>query len=233
LWDFGSGLHSIGDSIHFCFANPGTYSITTTIEDINGCKSKNVAPFPITVFPRPQPDFSWDPEEPTLIENHVNFHSFFVNGPITSYHWEFGDGFDYPNDTSSLKNPSHEFSQPTTYPVTLIETNSYGCTDTITKNLIVSEDFTLYVPSAFSPNGDGINDVFQPKGMGFKTDSYELLVYDRWGNMVFKSNDFFKGWDGTVKGSAVANDVYVYKIKCLSTGRGIRKELAGHVTLIK
>lgn len=233
LWNFGHQLQALGDSIYFCFKNPGTYSITTTITDINGCKSKNTAPFPITVFPRPQPDFSWDPYEPSLIENHVNFTSFFVNGPITYYHWEFGDGFDYVNDTSSLKNPSHDFNYASVYPVTLIETNIHGCTDTITKNLTVIEDFALYIPNAFSPNGDGLNDVFQPKGMGFKMDSYELLIYDRWGNLIFKSNDVNKGWDGTLKGTAVQNDVYVYKIKCITTSHSARKEKSGHVTLIK
>lgn len=233
LWDFGYNLHAIGDSINFCFKNPGTYSITTTIQDINGCKSKNTAPFQITVFPRPQPDFSWEPFEPSLIENHVNFVSSYVNGPITYYHWEFGDGFDYKNDTSSLKNPSHDFNYVSVYPVTLIETNVYGCTDTITKNVTVLEDFTLYIPNAFTPNGDGLNDVFLPKGMGFKAESYEMLVYDRWGNVIFKSNDVNKGWDGTFKGTSVQSDVYVYKIKCISSSRGIRKEHAGHVTLIK
>ena len=233
LWEFGGNLKAIGDSINFCFNNPGTYSITTTITDINGCKSKNVAPFPITVFPRPIPDFSWNPGEVSLIDNHVSFFSSYINGPITSYHWDFGDGFNYPTDTSSLKNPTHDFDHASVYPVTLIATNIHGCTDTITKNLTVTEDFTLYIPNAFTPNGDGINDVFQAKGMGFKTEAFEMLIYDRWGNLIFKSNDIMKGWDGTLKGSLAANDVYVYKIKAISNSRGVRKEHAGHITLIK
>lgn len=233
LWNFGQNLNAIGDSINFCFKNPGTYSITTTIQDINGCKSKNTAPFQITVYPRPQPDFSWEPYDPTLIENNVSFVSSYINGPITNYHWDFGDVHNLTYDTSSLKNPQHEYTAIGVYPVTLIETNIHGCTDTITKNLTVTEDFLLYVPNAFTPNGDGMNDVFQAKGMGFKPESFEMLIYDRWGNLVFKSNDVYKGWDGTFKGVLAPNDVYVYKVKCVSGMRGVRKEHTGHVTLIK
>ncbi len=119
------------------------------------------------------------------------------------------------------------------YPVTLIETNIYGCTDTITKIVTVVEDFTLYVPNAFTPNGDGHNDIFQPKGMGFKPESYEMQIFDRWGNSIFRTNDVSKGWDGTVKGSTLKDDVYVYRIKCVTSNGGIRKEKTGHVTLIK
>lgn len=233
LWNFGQNLNAVGDSINFCFLNPGTYSITTTIKDINGCISKNVAPFPITVYPRPQPDFSWNPFEPSLIENMAQFTSSYVNGPIIKYHWDFGDVYNYTYDTSSIKNPTHEFSVLGVYPITLIETNIYGCTDTLTKFLTVTEDFTLYVPNAFTPNGDGLNDVFHPKGMGFKPESYEMMIYDRWGNVLFRTADVTKGWDGTFKGTVSANDVYIYKIKCITSNGGVRKEKTGHVTLIK
>lgn len=233
LWNFGTGLNAIGDSIKFCFTNPGTYSITTTITDINGCKSKNVAPFPITVYPRPMPDFSWNPFEPTLIENIAQFTSSYVNGPIFKYHWDFGDVHNLTYDTSSVKNPTHEFSVVGIYPVTLIQTNSYGCTDTITKFLTVNEDFTLYVPNAFSPNGDGINDMFQPKGMGFKPESYEMMIYDRWGNAIFRTTDVTKGWDGSYKGTIAQDGVYIFKIKCITATGNARKEKTGHITLIK
>lgn len=233
FWSFGGNLNAVGDSINFCFKNPGTYSITTTIIDINGCRSTSVAPFPITVYPRPQPDFSWNPSEPSLIENIVNFTSYYVNGPITSYHWDFGDTYDLTYDTSSLAHPTHEFNLVGMYPVTLIETNIHGCTDTITKMVTVVEDFTLYVPNAFTPNGDGHNDIFQPKGMGFKPDSYEMQIFDRWGNSIFRTTDVSKGWDGTVKGSTLKDDVYVYRIKCITSNGNIRKEKTGHVTLIK
>lgn len=235
-WNFGGGLKASGDPINFCFKNAGTYSVTTTITDINGCKSTNTSPFVITAFPRPGPDFSWDPSEVSYIENFVNFYSTSASGSIVSQYWDFGDMVNNPNTNSStVKNPSHEYSEIGSYPVTIVQTNAWGCTDTLIKVLNVIEDFTMYIPNTFTPNEDGVNDIFQPKGMGWKPDQYEFLIYDRWGNLIFKTNDYTKGWDGTVKGSGgiCPSDVYVYKIKAVSNAHSSRKEFAGHVTLMK
>ena len=233
-WNFGQNLNASGDPVHFCFNTAGTYSITTTIVDVNGCKSVKKAPFVITAFPRPGPDFTWEPTEVSLIESTANFFSTSASGSIVSQYWDFGDMVNSPgNNSSSIKNPSHEYSAVGTYPVTLLQTNAWGCTDTLIKILEVIEDFTMYIPNAFTPNGDGLNDIFQPKGMGWKPDQYEFLIYDRWGTLIFKTNDYTKGWDGTIKGILSPSDVYVYKIKAVSTAHSARKEFAGHVTLMK
>ncbi|MGZ3931328.1 MAG: T9SS type B sorting domain-containing protein, partial [Bacteroidia bacterium] len=229
-WQFGNNLTGFGDTITYSFLSPGIYSITVNLEDANGCKSTNKLPFVISVYPHPQADFTWNPYDPTLIEPYVNFTSSYVNGPITKYFWFFADTSTYQDDMSGVKDPTHEFSAVGLYPVTLVETNVYGCTDTITKVLTLSEDFTMYIPNTFTPNGDGINDQFMPKGMGFRPESFEMLIFDRWGTLIFKTNDIYKGWDGTVKGALVQNDVYIYKVKCITGVRGARKEYAGHVT---
>jgi gliding motility-associated-like protein len=91
----------------------------------------------------------------------------------------------------------------------------------------------MYIPNTFTPNGDGINDLFMPKGMGFRPESFEMLIFDRWGTMIYKTIDIYKGWDGTIKGTPIQNDVYIYKVKCLTSVRGARKEFAGHITLMK
>ncbi|HWY13210.1 MAG TPA: T9SS type B sorting domain-containing protein [Bacteroidia bacterium] len=233
-WNFGQGQLASGDPMTYCFKSAGTYSITTTILDVNGCRSVKTAPFVITAFPRPGPDFSWDPSEVSFIDNHVSFFSTSQSGSIVAQYWDFGDWTNNPStNSSSIKNPSHEYTAIGNYPVTIIQTNAWGCTDTLIKVLDVIEDFTMYIPNAFTPNGDGLNDVFQPKGMGWKPDQYEFLIYDRWGNLLFKTNDYSKGWDGTIKGVAVQSDVYIYKIKAVSSAHSDRKDFAGHVTLIK
>lgn len=233
-WNFGGGLKTSGDPINFCFRNAGTYSVTTTITDINGCKSTRTSPFVITAFPRPGPDFSWTPEEVSYIDNYVNFYSTSASGSIVAQYWDFGDMVNNPNTNSStVKNPFHEYSDIGKYPVTIVQTNAWGCTDTLIKVLEVIEDFTMYIPNAFTPNGDGVNDIFQPKGMGWKPDQYEFLIYDRWGNLIFKTKDYTAGWDGMLKGSLCPSDVYVYKIKAVSHANSSRKEFAGHVTLMK
>lgn len=231
-WNFGANLNSFGDNVAYTFDKAGTYPIYVSIIDINGCKSTTRASFDVNAYPHPEPDFSWDPAEPNSNDNNVTFYPTFQNGPISVYRWFFGDPL-VTQDSSHLKNPRYQYENVGVYPVTLIEKNVYGCTDTITKAVAVNEDFTLFVPNAFTPNGDGVNDVFLPKGLGFKAESFEMYVYDRWGTLIFKSNDANKGWDGTVKGQMVQSDVYVYKIKCISATKGLKKEAAGHVTLYK
>ena len=233
-WNFGHNITASGDPISICFKNAGTYSITTTIVDVNGCKSVKTAPFVITAFPKPGPDFHWEPTEVSLIESLANFTSSSQSGSITSQFWHFGDPFSTAeNLTSTVTNPSHQFSEIGSYPVTIIQTNVWGCVDTLIKVVNVIEDFTMYIPNAFTPNGDGLNEVFQPKGMGWKPDQYEFLIYDRWGSLIFKTNDYTKGWDGTIRGTLCPSDVYVYKIKAVSNAHSSRKEFAGHVTLMK
>lgn len=233
-WDFSHGLTASGDIIDLCFNNAGTYPITTTITDINGCKSVTTANFVITAYPRPQPGFNWNPTEISVIENMATFYGSSASGSITTYYWDFGDGLGNPdNNSSTAANPTHQFSGAGTFPVTVVMTNIWGCTDTLIRAVNVIEDFTMYIPNAFSPNGDGLNDVFQPKGMGWKPNMYEFLIYDRWGNLIFKTTDYTKGWDGTIKGQLCPTDVYVWRIRAESGSTGKQKELAGHVTLMK
>jgi gliding motility-associated-like protein len=179
---------------------------------------------------------SWSPSEISLIESVGNFYSTSPTGSISSYFWDFGDMLNNPGtNNATTQNASHDFSGVGNFPVTIVMTNIYGCTDTLIRAVEVIEDFTMYIPNAFTPNGDGINDLFQPKGMGWMPDKYEFLIYDRWGNLIFKTNDYAKGWDGTVKGSGgiCPSDVYVYKIRATSSAHSERKEFAGHVTLMK
>jgi gliding motility-associated-like protein len=235
-WNFGGNLSASGDPVNYCFKKAGTYSIRTIITDINGCKSVTMAGFQITAYPRPEPNINWSPSEISVIDNIGSFYSSSPTGSIASYFWDFGDMVNNPaSNNATTQNATHEFDAVGIYPVTMVMTNVWGCTDTLIKAVEVIEDFTMYIPNAFSPNGDGINDFFQPKGMGWMPDKYEFLIYDRWGNLIFKTNDYTKGWDGTVKGSGgiCPTDVYVYKIKATSSAHSERKEFTGHVTLMK
>ena len=94
----------------------------------------------------------------------------------------------------------------------LIVTNQFGCTDTITLKLTIGPDFSFYVPNAFTPNGDGVNNGFNGKGEGIA--EYEMNIFDRWGELIFHSNSLTDNWDGVSKFRATQcqQDVYVYKI---------------------
>ncbi|GAB4455930.1 MAG: hypothetical protein OHK0036_19670 [Bacteroidia bacterium] len=232
IWDFGYNLYANGDSVNYCFNKPGVYPVKVSLIDSNGCKNTVQAPFSINVFPRPEPAIYFNPNAPTLLKNEVQFEATYNNGPITYWHWDFGDIMTN-SDTSNIQNPIYTYTYVANYPVMLIATNIYGCTDTVYRLISVNEEFTMYIPDAFTPNGDGINDVFNVKGAGFVEEGFEMRIYDRWGELIYKTNDVMKGWDGTVKGTPAKNDVYVYKIRCFTTVQNIKKEFVGHVTLYR
>lgn len=152
---------------------------------------------------------------------------------MTDWKWNFGDSHStLANDTSILKNPVHTYDYVGTYTVSLLVINSFGCQDTVRKIVTVEDDFAIYIPNAFSPeNGDGQNDVFKVAGSGFLTETFDLAIYDRWGALVYKTNDVSKGWDGTIKGKAAKQDIYIYKIK-LKDYKNRSKEFVGHLTLL-
>ncbi len=119
--------------------------------------------------------------------------------------------------------------KPTTY--TVLGLNSYGCSDTA--NVYVDIDYTMpdFIPNAFSPNGDGLNDVFKIENISYQK-LIALRVFNRWGQMVYESSDPAKGWDGTQNGQPCNMDSYYYLI-VLSYPDGQIKNYKGEVTLIR
>lgn len=216
----------------FCFANHGSYNATLTVTDINGCvDSVNQSAF-IKVDPNPIADFNWTETNPTIITNDVTFHDQSLIGlPMTGWEWHFGDNYiSLGTDTSSLQNPTHTFNHIDTYTTTLIVTNSFGCKDTVSKLVVIEDQFVIYIPNSFSPFlQDGKNDLFLLQGSGFLTEGFEMSIFDRWGTLIYKTTDVNKGWDGSVKGTIAKQDVYVYKIK-VKDYKNKDHEYVGHVT---
>jgi gliding motility-associated-like protein len=105
-----------------------------------------------------------------------------------------------------------------------------NCVDTVEYTVFVKDSMTLYVPNAFTPNGDGINDIFKPSGTLVKT--FNMLIFDRWGELIFETESFGRGWDGFYKGQKVQNDVYVWKIYATDF-YDIEHILIGHVTVVR
>ncbi len=232
IWDFGYNLYANGDSVRYCFEKPGVYPVKVFLVDSNGCKNTVQAPFSIEVYPRPEPAIYYSPSVATLLHNEIEFTATYNNGPITYWHWDFGD-ITTNTDTAGTKNAVYTYTYVGNFPVMLIATNIYGCTDTTYRIVPVTEEFTMYIPDAFTPNGDGLNDVFNVKGAGFLEEGFEMRIYDRWGELIFKTNNVYEGWNGKVKGVDAKSDVYIYKIRCFTTVQKIKKEFVGHVTLYR
>jgi gliding motility-associated-like protein len=228
-WNFGDGsTDNTSCTPHHCFGNAGSYAVTLTLTGANGCSNSSVAQ--ITVYPQPHAAFFSSPQPATLLDPSIHFTDNSLGAVINSWHWNFGDA---QGSTSTMQNPVFTYADGGNYAVQLIVTSDHGCADTITQTVQIDEDYSLYIPNAFTPDADGLNDVFMPQGEGIQ--DYRLFIFDRWGNRLFYSEVLEKGWDGTYesKGSEIVQeDVYVWKIE-LKSKKGERKYLSGTVTLLK
>jgi gliding motility-associated-like protein len=126
------------------------------------------------------------------------------------------------------------FDEPGTYELLLICDNDFNCPDTTSVVMNVFYDLQVFVPNAFTPNGDGTNDFFLPSIFGdFSPDGFEMLIFNRWGEQIFSSKTIDIGWDGSYKGKLVQEGVYIWKIRISRLSSAEVKEFKGHVTILK
>lgn len=159
---------------------------------------------------------------------------FFNNLPITfenqsqnavSYIWDFGDG-----NTDTFPHPSNTYEQPGTYNITLIAIDEKGCTDTIVKPINIEEEWYIYIPNTFTPDGDRFNNDFHVSTVGIS--ALEIEIYNRWGERIFSSNDLNFQWDGTYLGLYVPDGTYTYSVNFI-TNSGRDRNIRGHVNVLK
>ena len=148
------------------------------------------------------------------------------SGAITSYLWNFGD-----TTFSNNSNPFHTYAATGSYCVQLNASNALGCADSIQQcSLIVIPDGSVFIPNAFTPNSDGINDGFNDLGVSMT--AVTLKIFDRWGELVYYSEDMNAAWDGTCKGKPLQGGAYVYEADVTFIG-GSTKKIKGDVTLLR
>jgi gliding motility-associated-like protein len=191
LWTTGATTAAI------TVATAGTY----TVNAANGC---GTAAASVTVTEQSvQVAFTADVVTGTAPLNV----SFTNNSSPGDYAWDFGDG-----GNSAATDPEYEFSSPGEYTVTLTVSNALGCIDNATVNITVLEEpSSLSIPNVFTPNNDGVNDLF--KISADRISDYRLLLYNRWGNVVLETNDPQEGWDGQFNGEPASEGTYFYKLE--------------------
>lgn len=230
-WDFGNGTTSLVQiPTPVCF-NAGIYDITLTVTSNGGCSSTSTINNMITIYPQPVAQFIFGPQPTNTVNPTISFSDLSIDA--TTWSWDFGDPFNlYEPNTSSQMNPTHTYADSGTYCVTLTVQSAGGCADAITNCLIIEPEYTFYIPSGFTPNGDGLNPVFAPQGQNIE--EFTMRIFDRWGNMIFKSGSVNEGWDGKVqnKSQVAQQDVYVYNID-VRDNLGKRHKYIGTVTIVK
>lgn len=231
VWNFGDGSPTdVTQNPAHCYTNTGYYDVSLTATSNQGCTSTSTVLQMIFVFPVPNAEFTPNPNPASVLDPVVTL----VNqssSDVTSWYYYFGDGDSIAPFVSS---PTHTYPNTVaqTYNAMLYVVNGYGCWDTVIHPVMIGPEYTFYIPNAFTPNGDGINDYFFGQGIGIV--DYDLWIFDRWGNMIFHGDELSSKWDGRANhGSDVAQqDVYVWKVK-LTDVFGKKHNFIGTVTLVK
>ena len=168
--------------------------------------------------------FEMSAHEVTILTPSVDFTD--GSTDVVSWHWDFGD-----NGTSADVNPVHNYIDTGSYTIQLIVENEHGCLDTTYNVLRIVDDFTVFIPDAFTPNGDLVNDNFMAHGIGWK--DFEMFIIDRWGLQIFHSMSKDHPWNGTFYDGSrrCQSDVYEYIIR-IHDKEGKLHRFLGHVTLV-
>lgn len=230
-WDFGNGDTDMNcTGVSSVYTAPGTYDVTLTVVDQYGCSDVLTQNDYITVEPNPIPNFDLEPDQvlPSApITNALN-----TSLGATSYEWYVNGAF-----VSDVTNPilTIDFNDQLTANVTLYAYSDAGCVDSITKQVSLIEEVLFFIPNTFTPDGDIANQYFFPvMTSGFDESTYQMTIFNRWGETVFITEDINVGWDGTNGANELCPDgVYTYKITFLLKDTDERQEHVGIVNLLR
>ena len=226
IWDLGDGTYDSGRYVDHVYPSVGVFNIELVVISSNGCKDSLIKN--IEIFNPPEASFTFNPTNISIIDPFVQFINTSIDAiPLV---WDFGD-----SNVSYDLNPYHKFSLPGRYNVRLIVSDTNSCIDSVTHMVVVYYDFVLYMPTSFTPDLDGNNEFFGPKGLRFdKFLSYEFIVYDRWGGVIFKTNDPIVHWDGKsdISDRLCPSGVYSWVI-IIDDEVGARQERSGLLRLIR
>jgi gliding motility-associated-like protein len=215
-----------------CYENTSSstevVSISLSVVNGYGCSSSSTGNTSISIYPVPTASFTYAPEDLNIFSLETDVTNLSSNGD--NYTWIFAK-----NVISDDFSPTVSLPEVAgTYPLTLIVTTDQGCIDSITKLIKIADELIYYVPNTFTPDGNGVNNTFYPvMTNGVDPSNYELLIFNRWGEMIFGSKDLKSGWDGTYKGQIVNDGTYIWKLK-FQTKMGLNtQEVIGHVNVLK
>lgn len=220
-WSFGDGDYATSALPSHEYVEAGNYTITLTLTDVIGCTGSQTVSNFIEILPRANLQYNIDPPVTTLSDPLVTFTGLTSN--VSAETWEI-EGFGTFNDDQV----QILFEDTGAYVVTYSALTAEGCEAFKRDTVFVFDEFALYVPGAFSPNEDGLNDVFVPVASGFEVEDFEFQVFNRWGQRIFSTNQLEAGWDG----KDAKQDVYIWTITGKSRINKETVEYKGSVTLI-
>lgn len=223
LWTFGDGDTSSQQNPEHTYLNPGNYTVQLIVHTANGCA--DTVSQSITIFS--DPVLTTNPSDTSIIYGTSTIISVSVDIIGSSFTWFPVTGLSDPNILSPLASPT----ETTTYYCTVISPNGCTTVDSVIVRIIFVPN--VNIPTAFTPNGDGINDYFHPLIKGVVEDS-DFRIYNRWGELIYQSNNAYaSGWDGTYNGVPQEVGAYVFIFNCKAAVTGVPHNFKGNVTLLR
>jgi gliding motility-associated-like protein len=235
VWTFSNGTVITGcGTVPVTFSQSGCYDATLTTTSTNGCSSSFTATNVVCAEEAPNAAFTPSSNNVSNFNTLIDFTN--QTTGASNYVWSFGDN----SGISTEVNPSHLYPNDieAEYMVTLIAYSPLGCVDTAYSFIQIYEELIFYVPNTFTPDIDNYNPVFQPVfTAGFDPFSYNLMIFNRWGEIVFESNNAEIGWNGSYGNNGqiemCQDGVYTWKIEFKVSRWDERRQVFGHVNLIR
>lgn len=207
------------------------YGLELEVTTEQGCVDVHNEPNYISIYHNPIADFYFLPDEPDILMTTIEFTNLSAFADI--YNWNF-----YQMGGSNAVNPVITYPDvPAEYDVQLVALTNEGCSDTARAVVVIKDVILFYVPNTFTPDKDDYNEIFQPVfTSGFDPFDFHLMIFNRWGELIFESYDASRGWDGTYGAASdriVKDGTYVWKIEFKETMSDKRHTHVGHVNVLK
>lgn len=223
-WIFGDGRVSTKMSPAYKYRNVGIYDVKLIAGTNRGCVDTLQILGAAKVNPNPKAGFYYVKERSW--ENEVDIQYYDTSTGASKWYWNFAQ-----MGNSTEQNPKLYYIDTLTQVTSLVAENNYGCRDTTTKVLFIAPDVIYYMASAFTPNDDNINETFKPIGLAYAVD-YKFIVFNRWGDILFSTDNPQLGWDGKYMGELVQQDLYFYRLEFVGADE-LRHEEKGSIMILR
>lgn len=226
FWNFSNGNTSTEYEPVQLFSPPGIYGVTLTATTHSICIDTSIVSVSnVTVNPSPHAGFTFSPQITTIFDPEITINNM-ASWDAVSWLYLFGDG-----SSSVYPYEKHIYEEYGDYLIDQTVTNTFGCSDKISQTVKILPEFRFWIPNAFTPDENALNDVFKPIVIGVV--NYEFEIFDRWGEKIFKTNSTKQGWNGFYKSQECKQDIYVWRITFKNIVSKKDEVHYGHVTLLK
>lgn len=223
IWNFGDGQSSTQTNpIHY-YHKADSFDVSLIV-NLNGCSDTLTKAKSAPVHPVPTAVFNANLTQPLPLITHIALNN--QSNLADQYYWDMGR---FGN--SVLTNPEFDITDTASFRIKLIASNRYNCADTTYRDFVIIPDEKVFIPNVFTPNADYLNETLKPYGVRFFSE-YRFVIYNRWGEKVFESDNPADGWDGTYRGKPALPGVYVYLLELVDS-RNRRISEKGTIQLIR